>query len=133
MIASPYPVIEFRRYTIQDGERERFARRFERYFPEAIQQTGAIVAREFLLHPLDAQRGIPIFPAVDAAQEGDGTPGVVVAQIFVLQREGLEAFRNQAEEAADSLTSTGVLRGAPEFVVLDPAPRSRMRWQPEWR
>ncbi len=47
-INSAYPVIEFRRYTIKAGEREHFARRFESYFPEAIQQTGAIIAGEFL-------------------------------------------------------------------------------------
>lgn len=45
---SDYSVIEFRRYTIKDGEREHFARRFESFFPGAIQQTGAIVAGEFL-------------------------------------------------------------------------------------
>ncbi len=30
---SDYSVIEFRRYTIKPGERERFARRFESFFP----------------------------------------------------------------------------------------------------
>jgi NIPSNAP protein len=43
-----FPVIEFRRYTIKDGQRQRFARYFEDYFPEAIQQSGAIVAGAFL-------------------------------------------------------------------------------------
>lgn len=47
-IPNDYPVIEFRRYTIKEGEREHFAKRFESYFPEAIQQTGAIIAGEFL-------------------------------------------------------------------------------------
>ena len=45
---SDYSVIEFRRYTIKPGQRERFASRFESFFPGAIQQTGAIVAGEFL-------------------------------------------------------------------------------------
>ncbi len=48
MTHSDYPVIEFRRYTIKEGQRGNFAKRFESYFPEAIQQTGAIVAGEFL-------------------------------------------------------------------------------------
>ena len=43
-----FPVIELRRYTIKDGQRERFARYFESWFPEAIQQLGAIVAGAFL-------------------------------------------------------------------------------------
>jgi hypothetical protein len=47
-VRSGYPVIEFRRYTIKAGERDHFASRFENFFPEAIQQTGAIVAGEFL-------------------------------------------------------------------------------------
>jgi hypothetical protein len=42
-----FGVIELRRYTIKDGQRERFARCFEAFFPGAIQQSGAIVAGEF--------------------------------------------------------------------------------------
>jgi hypothetical protein len=30
-----------------------------------------------------------------------------------------------------SLSATGLLTGTPELVVLDPPPRSRMRWLPE--
>lgn len=37
-----------------------------------------------------------------------------------------------APHAAQSLSAGGLLRGAPELIVLDPAPRSRMRWLPEW-
>jgi hypothetical protein len=43
---SDFQVVEFRRYTIK-GEREHFAKYFESYFPEAIQQTGAIAAGSF--------------------------------------------------------------------------------------
>jgi hypothetical protein len=43
-----YSVIEFRRYTIKDGERERFGKYFENYFPEAFQQLGAIAFGQFL-------------------------------------------------------------------------------------
>ncbi|GAB3257531.1 NIPSNAP family protein [Chitinimonas naiadis] len=39
---SPFPVIEFRRYTLQAGCREHFVRYFETYFPEAFQQLGAM-------------------------------------------------------------------------------------------
>ena len=44
-----------------------------------------------------------------------------------------QQFRKKAEAAAQSLFSTGSLRSKPELVILDPAPRSRMRWLPEWR
>ena len=42
-----FQVIEFRRYTIKEGEREHFAEYFESYFPEAFQQMGAIVFGQF--------------------------------------------------------------------------------------
>jgi hypothetical protein len=52
-IRSGYSVIEFRHYTIEEGEREHFARRFESFFPGTIQQTGAIIAGESLGEPID--------------------------------------------------------------------------------
>lgn len=42
-----FQVIEFRRYTIKEGEREHFARYFESFFPEAFQQIGAIAFGQF--------------------------------------------------------------------------------------
>ena len=42
-----FEVIELRRYTVRDGARENFAEYFEAYFPEAIEQTGAIIAGSF--------------------------------------------------------------------------------------
>ena len=37
-------------------------------------------------------------------------------------------FTPLAENSMQFLSATGLLRGAPEFVVLDPTPRSRLRW-----
>src|SRR5712671_1013708 len=42
-----FQVIEFRRYTVKEGEREHFAQYFESYFPEAFQQLGAIAVGQF--------------------------------------------------------------------------------------
>jgi hypothetical protein len=42
-----FQVIEFRRYTIRDGERQHFAQYFESYFPEAFQQLGALALGHF--------------------------------------------------------------------------------------
>src|SRR5262245_33537596 len=42
-----FQVIEFRRYTVKEGEREHFAEYFESYFPEAFQQMGAIAFGQF--------------------------------------------------------------------------------------
>jgi hypothetical protein len=43
-----FRVIEFRRYTVKEGARERFGQYFESYFPEAFQQLGAIAFGQFL-------------------------------------------------------------------------------------
>jgi hypothetical protein len=42
-----FPVVELRRYTIKEGERQHFAQYFESYFPEAFEQLGTIVAGSF--------------------------------------------------------------------------------------
>jgi hypothetical protein len=141
-----------------------------------------------LLAPLTPDRGVLVMPAVDIVNESAG--GVVVAQIFAVRKESVEAFAKQAEatfagyraagareagvlvtldvpnnfpqlpirtdgpylvwlgilkdeamldgrfrpladEASRTLPGSGLLRSAPELVVLDPAPRSRLRWLPE--
>jgi len=238
---SGFQAIEFRRYTVKEGERTHFAQYFESYFPEAFQQLGAIAAGSFferknqsgftwirgfhtiddravvnaafyygplwnehrntlndlmidsdnvmLLRPLSPERGVVVLPAVDPVTEAHGAEGVVVAQIFAVKANGVEAFAKEAETAfasyratgareagvlvtldvknnfpqlpirtdgpylvwlgvlrdnqmletaftpvaersLPSLTATGLLRGAPELIVLDPTPRSRMRWLP---
>lgn len=234
-----FQVIEFRRYTVKEGERERFAEYFESYFPEAFQQMGAIVFGQFferknpvgftwirgfkntdaravvnagfyygplwrehgstmnrlmvdadnvlLLRPLNPERGGAILPSVDPITEGKGAQGVVVAQIFAVKANSVDAFAQQAEatfagyraagareagvlitldapnnfpqlpvrtdgpylvwlgiikdnqildtqftplaeRSLQSLLATGLLRGAPELVIMDPTRRSRLRW-----
>jgi hypothetical protein len=238
---SNFQVIEFRRYTIKEGEREHFAKYFESYFPEAMEQTGAIAAGSFferkqqngftwircfhtiedravanaafyygpvwrehkttlndlmtdsdnvmLLRPLAPEQGVTILPAVDPVTEATGAEGIVVAQIFAVKAGGVEAFAKAAEatlagyraagareagvlvtldvannfpqlpvrtdgpylvwlgilkdnhaleteftqvaeRSLQSLAATGLLRGAPELIVLDPTHRSRLRWLP---
>ena len=235
-----FPVVEFRRYTIKEGERQHFADYFESFFPEAFEQLGAIAFGQFLerdepahftwirgfhsmderavvngafydgplwkehratmnaiivdnddvllLRPLNPARGIPVLPAVDPVRETPGARGVVVAQIFaakagqvdalaaraepafagyraaglreagvletldvpnnfprlpirtdgpflvwmgILENEStLSAFEPLAERAARELSASGLLRGDPEFVVLRPTRRCRLRWLP---
>jgi hypothetical protein len=237
-----FQVIEFRRYTVKEGEREHFAEYFESYFPEAFQQMGAIAFGQFferknpvgftwirgfkntdaravinsgfyygplwrehaftmnslmvdatnvlLLCPLAPERGLTVLPSVDPVTEGKGAQGVVVALIFAVKPNSVDAFAQQAEaafagyRAADvreagvlitldvpnnfpqlpvrtdgpylvwlgiikdnqtldtrftplaersfqSLSATGLLRSAPELVILDPTRRSRLRWLTE--
>ncbi|HEY9434460.1 MAG TPA: hypothetical protein VI260_23615 [Blastocatellia bacterium] len=239
-----FQVIEFRRYTVKEGERERFAEYFESYFPEAFQQMGAMAFGQFferknpvgftwmrgfkntdaravinagfyygplwrehaftmnslmvdsdnvlLLRPLNPERGVTVLPSVDPVTERKGAQGVVVAQIFAVKANSVDAFAQEAEAAfagyraagareagvlvtldapnnfpqlpvrtdgpylvwlgivkdnqaletqftplaersSKSLSATGLLRGAPELVILDPTRRSRLRWLPEER
>jgi hypothetical protein len=236
-----FPVIEFRRYTIQVSERDHFARYFETYFPEAFEQVGALIFGHFrerdnpavftwirgfhdmethatanaafydgpgwrehastmndrlidhtnvlLLQPWKPERGIVVLPTVDPIREEAGAQGVVVAHIFAVTAGGVAAFAQHAEEAfasyraagareagvlvtldepnnfprlpvredgpylvwlgilrdnqileqrfrplaeqaAQTLAATGLLRSASEVVTLDPTSRSRLRWHP---
>lgn len=233
-------VIELRRYTIAPGARQRFARRFESFFPEAFQQLGALAFGQFferaqadrftwlrgypdmatrlaantafydgpvwrehkgalngdivdsddvlLLRPLYPDSGIARLPAVDPVAEPLGAQGLAVAQILrvapgqlaacalaaeewfvhyhgrgvieagilttldvannfprhpirsdgtyivwlgVLRDDAaLDALRPVLDAGAASLAQAGLLSGPSELVVLDPAPRSRLRWMP---
>jgi len=237
-----FQVIEFRRYTVKEGEREHFAEYFESYFPEAFQQMGAIAFGQFferknpvgftwmrgfkntdaravinagfyygplwrehaftmnslmvdsnnvlLLRPLSPEHGVTVLPSVDPVAERKGAQGVVVALIFAVKANSVDAFAQQAEatfagyraagareagvlvtldapnnfpqlpvrtdgpylvwlgvvkdnqtleaqftplaeRSLQSLSATGLLRGAPELVILDPTRRSRLRWLAE--
>lgn len=236
--AKDFPVVEFRRYTITQGEREHFAQYFDSYFPEAFQQLGAIAFGQFfersaqsgftwfrgfrnldaraavnaafydgplwkehaatmndrmidsdnvlLLRPLSPERGIPVLPPVDAVSGQKNPRGVVVAQLFALNPGSVDVFAQQAEStfagyravgareagvlvtldvpnnfprlpirtdgpyllwlgilddneafetrfaplaqrSAKTFSATGLLRGLPELIVLDPTSRSRLR------
>jgi hypothetical protein len=142
-----------------------------------------------LLRPLSPGRGVPILPAVDPVTEANGAQGIVVAQIFAVKTNSVEAFAKEAEmtfagyraagareagvlvtldvinnfpqlpirtdgpylvwlgivrdnemlenefapvaeRSLPSLSATGLLRAAPELVILDPTHRSRLRWLP---
>lgn len=164
-----FPVLELRRYTIKEGEREHFAKRYESYFPEAIQQSGAIVAGEFfergksvftwirgfhdmddraklnaalyygpvwkehrttmndmivdsnnvlLLQPLDPQQGVAVLSAVDPVNEPGGARGVVVAQIFALQRDNIKIFAERAKQTFAAYRAAGA-REAGILTTLD--------------
>lgn len=238
-----FPVIEFRRYTVKEEQRGQFARYFESYFPEAVEQLGSLILGHFLdrtdssgftwirgfhdiaarasvneafyggplwkehsatmndrlidhtnvllLRPLRPERGITVLPAVDAVGEAKGATGVVVAQIFAVNPGSVDAFAELAEasfagyraagareagvlvtldvpnnfprlpfrtdgpylvwlgilkddaalktrlepllqRSQAAFSGSGLLRAAPELLVLDPASRSRLRWLPEW-
>jgi len=234
-----FQVIELRRYTVKEGEREHFAQYFDTYFPEAIEQAGMLVFGEFferhnsvgfawlrgyhsmddraianaefyfgpvwkeykatmnnllrdtdnvlLLRPLSPEHGVMVLPMVDPVLEPHGAQGHVVAQIFPIKADSMDAFVRQAESmfeaykaasvreagvlvtldvpnnfpqlsfrtdgsflvwlgivkdddalenrfnplarrVVQTLSATGLLKGDPETVILDPTRRSRLRW-----
>ena len=86
-----------------------------------------IGAREAgVLVTLDAPNNFPQLPV--------RTDGPYLVWLGVLQDdETLQArVRPLADRALRPLVATGLLRGTAEWVVLDPAPRSRLRWWPSW-
>ena len=145
-----------------------------------------------LLRPLSPELGLAILPAVDPVREPDGAQGVIVAQLFAVKKDAVDAFAKDAEPAfsqyrtagareagvlvtldvnnnfpqlpvrtdgpyliwlgilrdtealnksfmpltqqlSATFAATGLLRESPELIVLDPTPRSRMRWPASWR
>src|SRR6266542_3724549 len=147
-----FQVIEFRRYTVKEGEREHFA--------EDFQQMGAIAFGQFferknpvgftwmrgfkntdaravvnagfyygplwrehastmnslmvdsnnvlLLRPLSAERGVTVLPSVDPVTEAQGAQGIVVAQIFAVKANSVDAFAQQAEATFAAHRASGV-------------------------
>jgi len=239
-----FPVVEFRRYTIKEHEREHFAEYFDSFFPEAFEQLGCLALGTFadrgnpsmflwirgfhsmddralinaqfyygplwkehkatmnkmiedsdnvlLLQALAPDTSMEVLPAVAPVAEEKGAQGIVVAQIFAVKADNVDAFAGQAEpvfagyraagahqagilvtadvknnfpqlpvrpdgpfllwigvvkndrawneqlqpvvqRGAESPSATGLVRAAPELLVLEPTRRSRLRWLAESR
>lgn len=71
-----------------------------------------------LMRPLHADRGITVLPAVDPVLEPDGARGVIVAQIFPVEKQQMEAFASRADKALLAYDGQGV-RTAGVLVSLD--------------
>lgn len=93
---------------------------FSEYRAAGARQAGVLVT-------LDAQNNFPRHPV--------RTDGPFLVWLGLLPSD--EALHRRLEPAAErcasGLASTGLLRQPPELIVLDPTPRSRLRWLPEWR
>jgi hypothetical protein len=107
-------------FAVKAGEVDAFAARAGK----TLAGCRAAGAREAgLLATLDVPNNFPRLPI-----RTDG-PWVVWLGI-VENEEALKALRTAAEGSARELASSGLLRGEPEFVVLQPTRRSRLRWLP---
>lgn len=71
-----------------------------------------------LLKPLSPERGVMVLPAVDPVTEGQGAQGVVVAVIFSVKKDQVEAFAQKAESTFAHYRAAGV-REAGVLVSLD--------------
>ena len=92
-------------------------RAFETYRGAGMKDAGVLVT-------LDAKNSFPQLPV-----RSDG-PYLVWLGVFE-DEHALDRFRPLAERATQTLAATGSLRGETELAVLDPAPRSRLRWLPQ--
>jgi hypothetical protein len=106
-------------FAVKPGGIEAFARQAE---PAFAGYRGAGAREAGVLVTLDVPNNFPRLPI-----RTDG-PFLVWLGIFEDDRS-LAAAAALALRSADALSATGLLRGAPEWVVLDPTRRSRLRWR----
>jgi hypothetical protein len=111
-------------FAVKKDETEAFAREAE---PEFARYRAAGAREAGVLVTLDVTNNFPQLPI-----RTDG-PYLVWLGILhdneILQRE----FMPVTEQVAGICKASGHLRGAPELIVLDPTPRSRIRWLPSWK
>ncbi|MFC5437797.1 NIPSNAP family protein [Rhodanobacter umsongensis] len=108
-------------FAVRKGSEEAFAERaqasFSTYHGEGVHPAGVLVS-------LDVPNNFPQLPI-----RTDGPflvwLGVVKDQATLEQR-----LAPRLAAAEQSLLASGLLRGTPERVVMDPTPRSRLRWLP---
>lgn len=110
-------------FAIREKSVEAFAKQaeatFAGYREAGVREAGVLVT-------LDVPNNFPQLPV-----RNDG-PYVVWLGIMKGDKTLLERFEGLASESARTLEATGLLRGTPELVILDPAKRSRLRWLREW-
>ena len=103
------------------GSADAFAERadavFVRYREAGAREAGLLVT-------LDKPNNFPRHPI--------RTDGPFVVWLGVVpDDQALVKLRTAIDATAPELAATGLLRGDPETVVLDPTPRSRLRWRAE--
>ena len=111
-------------FAVQPGSVEAFAKAadpaFAKYRAAGAREAGVLVT-------LDVKNNFPQLPI-----RTDG-PYLVWLGILrdtpTLERD----FTPVADGSLTTLTATGFLRAKPELIVLDPTPRSRLRWLPSWK
>jgi hypothetical protein len=109
-------------FAVRGGQLDAFTTPARRAF-EAYRAAGARPIG--VLATLDVPNNYPKLPV-----RSDGPHLVWLG--LVKDDQALESVRAAIERLTPELSATGALREAPELLVLDPGPRSRLRWLPEW-
>jgi hypothetical protein len=106
-------------FAVKKGEVEAFARQAESAFA-AYRNAGAREAG--VLVTLDVANNFPQLPI--------RTDGPYLVWLGILKDNSMldTQFNPALETSLPTLQATGLLRGTPELVVLDPTHRSRLRW-----
>jgi hypothetical protein len=107
-------------FAVKENRVDDFARQAE----TTLASYRAAGAREAgVLVTLDVKNNFPQLPF--------RTDGPFLVWLGILKDDQtLQSFIPVADRSLTSLTATGLLRSAPELIVLDPTPRSRLRWLP---
>jgi len=111
-------------FAVKTGSVEAFAKAaeaiFEKYRTAGAREAGVLVT-------LDVRNNFPQLPV--------RTDGPYLVWLGILRdNQTLEkTFTPVIEDSRTTLTATGLLRDTPELIVLDPTPRSRLRWSPLWK
>lgn len=111
-------------FAVKKGEVEEFGTEAEPVFA----QYRAAGAREAgILVTLDVGNNFPQLPI--------RTDGPYLVWLGILRdNQALNGqFTPVARQATEGFQASEHLRAAPELIVLDPTPRSRMRWLPAWK
>lgn len=109
-------------FAVRKGSEEAFARQaqaaFARYRIEGVHPASVLVT-------LDVPNNFPQLPI--------RTDGPFLVWLGVIRDNATldTQLAPRLAAAERSLAATGLLRGAPERVVMDPTPRSRLRWLPD--
>src|SRR5437763_46182 len=80
-----------------------------------------------ILVALDTPNNFPQLPV-----RNDG-PFLVWLGILRDEESLKESFTAAAQRVGEALASENLLRDTPELLVLEPTPRSRLRWFPAWQ
>jgi len=111
-------------FSVKKDGLEEFIRRaeplFARYRAAGIREAG-------VLQTLDVPNNFPQLPVRE-----DG-PFLVWMGVAKDQPALASRFEPLRQETLEAFTATGLLRGAPEIVIMDPTRRSRLRWFPTWQ